>query len=109
MLIVWFGLSDIQTKLSGLGMADSMVEAEEENMTVSNRYNGKEMNRLIWYNFIRSSYSETLKSNNNEDSAQRRKDPSANLDINKEKRTQKFLLLILVSHFICILPINILK
>ena len=27
----------------------------------------------------------------------------------QEKRTQKFLLLILVSHFVCILPINILK
>ena len=32
-----------------------------------------------------------------------------NIDVNKEKRTQKFLLLILVSHFLCILPINIAK
>ena len=67
------------------------------------------MIKFIRYHFIRSSHSESLKSNNNEDAAQRRKDPSAYLDINKEKRTQKFLLLILVSHFICILPINILK
>ena len=31
------------------------------------------------------------------------------LDMNKEKRTQKFLLLILGSHFLSVLPINILK
>merc|ERR1711962_32453 len=31
------------------------------------------------------------------------------LDIHKEKRAQKFLLLILVSHFTCVLPINVLK
>merc|ERR1719458_98953 len=39
----------------------------------------------------------------------RKKSVMVDLDINKEKRTQKFLLLILVSHFVCILPINILK
>ena len=39
----------------------------------------------------------------------RRKSEVTDLDINKEKRTQKFLLLILISHFICIVPINILK
>ena len=41
----------------------------------------------------------------------RNKMPSqvTDLDISKEKRTQKFLLLILISHFICIVPINILK
>ena len=38
MMMVWFGLADIQTKLAGLGLADSMQEGEEENRTVSNRY-----------------------------------------------------------------------
>ena len=39
----------------------------------------------------------------------RRKSQVTDLDINKEKRTQKFLLLILISHFVCIIPINVLK
>ena len=33
----------------------------------------------------------------------------SDLDLNKEKRAQKFLLLILSSHFLCVLPINVLK
>jgi hypothetical protein len=57
----------------------------------------------------RLSHSESLRSNNNEETLLRRKSQVTDLDINKEKRTQKFLLLILVSHFICIVPINILK
>ena len=64
----------------------------------------------------RSSYTDSLKTSNEEElevvgRAGRKKVslPLNNIDINKEKRTQKFLLLILISHFICILPINILK
>ena len=69
----------------------------------------------------RSSYTDSLKTNNEEElevvgggvgGLRGRKKvslPLNNIDINKEKRTQKFLLLILISHFICILPINILK
>ena len=33
----------------------------------------------------------------------------AGLDIHREKRAQKFLLLITLTHFLCLLPINILK
>ena len=58
---------------------------------------------------FRLSNSESLRSNNNEDSLLRGKSQFTDLDINKEKRTQKFLLLILISHFICIVPINIIK
>ena len=57
----------------------------------------------------RLSHSESLRSNNNEETLLRKKSQVTDLDINKEKRTQKFLLLILISHFICIVPINILK
>ena len=62
----------------------------------------------------RSSYTDSLKSNNEEElvvTGRKKKLslPLNNIDINKEKRTQKFLLLILISHFICILPINIVK
>ena len=58
---------------------------------------------------LRLSNPESLRSNNNEETFLRRKSQVTDLDINKEKRTQKFLLLILISHFICIVPINILK
>ena len=65
---------------------------------------------------FRSSYTDSLKTSNEEEveavGRRGRKKvslPLNNIDINKEKRTQKFLLLILISHFICILPINILK
>ena len=58
---------------------------------------------------LRLSHSESLRSNNNEETLLRRKSEVTDLDINKEMRTQKFLLLILISHFLCIVPINILK
>ena len=68
------------------------------------------------WEIFRSSYTESLKTSNEEEleavgRTGRKKVslPLNNIDINKEKRTQKFLLLILISHFICILPINILK
>ena len=61
------------------------------------------------YLTLRLSHSESLRSNNNEETLLRRRSQVTDLDINKEKRTQKFLLLILISHFICIVPINILK
>ena len=57
----------------------------------------------------RSSQTESLRNINNEDILGRERSKLADLDVNKETRTQKFLLLILISHFICILPINILK
>ena len=57
----------------------------------------------------RSSQTESLRNINNEDILGRERSKLSDLDINKETRTQKFLLLILISHFICILPINILK
>ena len=57
----------------------------------------------------RLSNSGSLRSSNNEDSLLQRKSQVPDLDINKEKRTQKFLLLILISHFVCIVPINVLK
>ena len=59
--------------------------------------------------YFRLSHSESLRTNNNEETLLRRKSEVTDLDINKEMRTQKFLLLILISHFICIVPINILK
>ena len=64
---------------------------------------------LTFSDYTRLSNSESLGSNNNEDNSGRKKSQIADIDINKEKRTQKFLLLILISHFVCILPINILK
>ena len=69
------------------------------------RKKGKHFNNLT----LRLSHSESLRSNKNEETLLRRQSQFTDLDINKEKRTQKFLLLILISHFICIVPINILK
>ena len=60
----------------------------------------------------RSSYTDSLRSNNNDhpvSGVKQHQQPASVLDINKEKRTQKFLLLILISHFLCILPIHIVK
>ena len=37
MMMVWFGLADIQTKLAGFGLADSLPEGEEENLAATNR------------------------------------------------------------------------
>ena len=61
---------------------------------------------------FRSSYTDSLRSNNNDHPVtglKQHHQPASVLDINKEKRTQKFLLLILISHFLCILPIHIVK
>ena len=61
---------------------------------------------------FRSSYTDSLRSNNNDhpvSGVKQHQQPASVLDINKEKRTQKFLLLILISHFLCILPIHIVK
>lgn len=69
----------------------------------------KKQKVIMSYLTPRLSHSESLRSNNNEETLLRRKSQVTDLDINKEKRTQKFLLLILISHFICIVPINILK
>ena len=73
-----------------------------------------QLSALSYLSALRSSYTDSLKSNNEEELTEtgRKKKvslPLNNIDINKEKRTQKFLLLILISHFICILPINIVK
>ena len=69
----------------------------------------KKQKVIMSYLTSRLSHLESLRSNNNEETLLRRKSQVTDLDINKEKRTQKFLLLILISHFICIVPINILK
>ena len=69
----------------------------------------KKQKVIMSYFTPRLCHSESLRSNNNEETLLRRKSQVTDLDINKEKRTQKFLLLILISHFICIVPINILK
>ena len=72
-------------------------------------------NIFIFYCYIflfRSSYTDSLRSNNNDHPVtglKQHHQPASVLDINKEKRTQKFLLLILISHFLCILPIHIVK
>ena len=87
MIKVWFGLTALQGRLATLSLDDDTVE--------------EGCNRL--------SHSDSLRSNNNEESLIRRKSQVPDLDINKEKRTQKFLLLILISHFVCIVPINVLK
>ena len=63
----------------------------------------KENNTVLTFRLSQS------ESNGNEEILLQSKSQVLDLDINKEKRTQKFLLLILISHFICILPINILK
>ena len=84
---VWFGLAALQARLATMALDDDTVE--------------EGCNRL--------SHSDSLRSNNNEESLIKSKSQVPDLDINKEKRTQKFLLLILISHFVCIVPINILK
>ena len=63
----------------------------------------KENNTVLTFRLSQS------ESNGNEEILLQSKSQGLDLDINKEKRAQKFLLLILISHFICILPINILK
>ena len=70
----------------------------------------KSLNMLRMY-FLRSSYTDSLRSNNNDHQGKQSQPVPAttSLDINKEKRTQKFLLLILISHFLCILPIHVVK
>ena len=87
MIRAWFGLTALQGRLATMALDDDTVEEGS--------------NRL--------SHSDSLRSNNNEESLIRRKSQVPDLDINQEKRTQKFLLLILISHFVCIIPINILK
>ena len=74
------------------------------------------INETLRWNCCRSSYTDSLRSNNNDhpgaSSGQGKQTAQAvtsSLDINKEKRTQKFLLLILISHFLCILPIHVVK
>ena len=64
---------------------------------------------IKFYVYSRLSHSESLTSNNNEEVSLRRRSQVTDLDITKEKRTQKFLLLILISQFVCIAPINVLK
>ena len=73
-----------------------------------------QLSALSYLSALRSSYTDSLKTEEELEVGGRRAGkkvslPLNNIDINKEKRTQKFLLLILISHFICILPINILK
>ena len=87
MIRVWLGLTALQARLATMALDDDTLE--------------EGCNRL--------SNSGSLRSSNNEDSLLQRKSQVPDLDINKEKRTQKFLLLILISHFVCILPINVLK
>ena len=85
MIMVWYSLAALQARQATMALDDNTTE--------------EGCNRL--------SHSDSLRSNNNEESLLRRKSPD--LDINKEKRTQKFLLLILISHFFCIVHINVLK
>ena len=87
MIMVWYSLAALQARLATMALDDNTVE--------------EACNRL--------SNSDSLRSNNNEESLLRRKSQVPDLDINKEKRTQKFLLRILISHFVCIVPINVLK
>ena len=87
MIMVWYSLAALQARLATMALDDNTLEEGS--------------NRL--------SHSDSLRSNNNEESLLRRKSQVPDLDMNKEKRTQKFLLLILISHFVCIVPINVLK
>ncbi|XP_023338658.1 uncharacterized protein LOC111709266, partial [Eurytemora carolleeae] len=81
MWTVWDNLTHIQTELSGVGLQD--IQDNEGSLSLRSEFSMRTGNRS----------QELLQS----------------LDIHKEKRAQKFLVLILSSHFLCVLPINVLK